>query len=127
MCYIFARPPHSRDYTLYQLALHIDKERNVPQVQFKRTVNGTTLHHLEDKGALKAGAWFPHLMLHKDGRLIDHRVGRPRARKSAGFKQVIQQAPLEEAAAEGAGSSDGPAAPKPKRRSMRWVVALTEG
>lgn len=70
------------------------KESNVPEAQFN-----------ED------GKWLPYLLLiNKDDHLVDHRVDHPRARKSAGFKQIIQQAPLVVAAAAVAAESAGPAA-----------------
>jgi hypothetical protein len=113
--------PHIPEIKPYQLALRIEKESNVLQLQF----NDDGVWHdfvPEGKGALKAGPWFPYLVLDEGGYiaegkacLTDHRVDRPRARKSAGFKQVIQQAPLDVAAAGGAGASDDPASPPQKK------------
>ena len=58
---------------------------------------------------LKAGPWFPYLRLNKDDPGRPPRGHRPRVIKSAGFKQMIQQAPINVSAASAAGESAGPA------------------
>ena len=60
-----------------------------------------------DRVALQAGPWFPYLVLYGAAvRLIDHRVHRPRAVKSAG---KISKAPAASAAAAAAADGAGAA------------------
>ena len=103
--------PHARDYTLpaggWPSAL--------TQVQFNE--DGEWHDFMPDRVALDAGPWFPYLELDDGGRLVDHRVNRPRARKSA-EKQMKQQVPLVSmAAADGAGSVDNPASSPPQKKA----------
>ena len=66
----------------YDVALRCDKDGNVPQIQF----NDDGVWHdftPEGKTALKAGPWFPQLMLCPTDRLSDLRVLRPKPTKSA--------------------------------------------
>ena len=60
----------------YDLALRIDKDGNVPQIQF----NDDSVWHdfAPDRAAVKAGPWFPYLRLYGDDRLSDHCVHRPK-------------------------------------------------
>ena len=66
----------------------VDLDRNVPQVQFNE--DGVWHDFAPDEGegrtALKAGPWFPYLLLHEDDLVSRHRVDRPKATKSAGMK-----------------------------------------
>ena len=55
----------------------------------------------EGRAALKAGPWFPYLVLFGDGLLSDHRVDRPRATKSAGMKCKPASDPAPAPAEEG--------------------------
>ena len=66
----------------YDLALRINKDGNVPQIQF----NDDAVWHnfTPDKAAVKAGPWFPYLRLYAGDRLSDHRVNRPKPTNSAG-------------------------------------------
>ena len=52
---------------------------------------------------LKAGPWFPYLMLFPGDRLSDHRVNRPRPVKGAGMKKSL--APSAAPASDGAGAA----------------------
>ena len=83
------------------MALRVDPDRNVPQVQFNE--DGVWHDFAPDQGegrtALKAGPWFPYLIVGEGDLLSGHRVDRPKATKSAGMKC---KAP---AAADGAGAS----------------------
>ena len=69
-------PDHLKDYipkTLpYDVALRINKDGNVPQIQF----NDDAVWHdfTPDRAALKAGPWFPFLWLDARDRLSDHCV-----------------------------------------------------
>ena len=54
---------------------------------------------------MKAGPWFPHLVLNKDDRLSDHRVNRPRPVKGAGMKKSL--APSAAPASGSAGAAEG--------------------
>jgi hypothetical protein len=78
---------HLKDYipkTLpYHLALRINKDGNVPRIQF----NDDAVWHdfAPDRAAVKAGPWFPFLLLcDANDRLSDHCVHRPKPTKSAG-------------------------------------------
>ena len=104
---------HLKDYipkTLpYHLALRINKDGNVPQIQF----NDDAVWHdfAPDRAAVKAGPWFPYLVLMDiNDRLSDHCVHRPRPTKSAG-KTIKAPAAASSAAAAadgaGAGASKG--------------------
>ena len=67
----------------YDLALRINKDGNVPQIQFNE--DGEWHDFAPDKAALKAGPWFPFLQLNSAAtRLSDHSVNRPKPTKSAG-------------------------------------------
>ena len=103
-------PGHLKDYipkTLpYDLALRINKDGNVPQIQF----NDDAVWHdfAPDRVALKAGPWFPFVQLHSDSdRLSDFCVHRPRPTKSAGKASKAPAAPT--ASADGDGASSGKA------------------
>ena len=77
---------------------------NVPQIQF----NDDDVWHdfAPDRAALKAGPWFPCLMLGSAAtRLSDHSVHRPRAVKSAGKINKAPAAAASAAAADGAGAA----------------------
>jgi hypothetical protein len=54
---------------------------------------------------LKAGPWFPYLVLFPGDRLSDHRVNRPRPVKGAGMKKSL--APSAAPASDGAGAAEG--------------------
>ena len=78
---------HLKDYipktVPYDLALRINKDGNVPQIQFNE--DGEWHDFAPDKAALKAGPWFPFLQLNSAAtRLSDHSVHRPKPTKSAG-------------------------------------------
>jgi hypothetical protein len=68
------------------MALRVDHD--VPQVQFNE--DGVWHDFAPDQGAgrkaLKAGPWFPFLVLWEGAVLSEHRVDRPKATKSAGMK-----------------------------------------
>ena len=70
------------------LALRCDPDGNVPQVQFDED---GVWHDFAPEGrtALKAGPWFPYLMLNEEDRLSDHRVSCPKPTKSAGNKAPV--------------------------------------
>ena len=97
---------HLEDYipkTLpYDLALRINKDGNMPQLQFNEDGEW---HDFAPEGGvgLKAGPWFPFLELHPGNRLSDHRVNRPRPVKGAGMKKSL--APSAAPASDGAGAA----------------------
>ena len=93
----------------YDLALRIDKDGNVPQIQF----NDDSVWHdfAPDRVALTGGPWFPYLrLLNAAARLTNHRVDRPKPTKSAGKKMsalpATSVAPVHPAVEVGAGSAD---------------------
>ena len=65
---------------------------------------------------LKAGPWFPYLMLYPGDRLSDHRVNRPRPVKGAGMKKSLaaSAASASDAAGAAAGDDGDSAAPAQK-------------
>ena len=66
----------------YDLALRINKDGNVPQIQFD---DDAVWHDFApDRAAPKPGPWFPFLQLDEGDRLSDHCVHRPKPTKSAG-------------------------------------------
>ena len=72
----------------------------------------------EGEAGLKAGPWFPYLMLDGDARLSDHRVNRPRPVKGAGMKKSL--APSAASASDGAGAAafnDDESAPRPQKKA----------
>ena len=91
--------PHVPSSPPYEVALRVDHDCNVPQVQFNE--DGVWHDFAPDEGegrtALKAGPWFPYLFLRGGDLVSDHRVGRSKATKSAGMKC---KAPAECAVAE---------------------------
>jgi hypothetical protein len=93
--------PHVPSSPPFEVALRVDHDGNVPQVQFNE--DGVWHDFAPDQGegrtVLKAGPWFPFLVLGEGALLSGHRVDRPKATKSAGMKC---KAP---AAAGGAGAS----------------------
>jgi hypothetical protein len=105
----------------YDVALRINKDGNVPQIQF----NDDSVWHdfaLEGGTALKVGPWFPYLMLYEGARLSDHCVHRPKPTKSAGkTSKAPAAAPAAAAAADGAGAgagkSDDESAPPPQKKA----------
>ena len=113
---------HLKDYipkTLpYDLALRINKDGNVPQIQF----NDDAVWHdfAPDRAAVKAGPWFPYLALYVDARLSDHCVHRPKPTKSAGKTSKALAAPAA-ASADGAGaaacSNDVSIPPPPQKKA----------
>jgi hypothetical protein len=86
----------------YDLALRINKAGNMPQRRFNEDGQW---HDIAPEGGagLKAGPWFPFLMLYPDDRLSDHRVNRPRPVKGAGMKKSL--APSAVPASDGAGAA----------------------
>ena len=102
---------HLKDYipkTLpYDLALRITKDGNVPQIQFND--DGVWHDFAPDMAAVKAGPWFPLLVLNAaNDRLSDHCVHRPKPTKSAGKTSKAPAAPAAAAAsADGAGAAAG--------------------
>ena len=60
----------------------------MPQLRFNEDGEW---HDFELEGGvgLKAGPWFPYLLLYRDSRLSDHRVNRPRPVKGAGMKKSL--------------------------------------
>jgi hypothetical protein len=99
-CYGSHLRPHIPEAP-FDLAVRCEAVSNVPQIQF----NDDDVWHdvAPDRAALKAGPWFPYLMLRSAApRLNNHSVHRPRAVKSAG---KIHKAPVA-AAADGA-ATDG--------------------
>jgi hypothetical protein len=93
--------PHVPSSPPFEMALRVDRDRNVPQVQFNE--DGVWHDFAPDQGegrtALKAGPWFPYLFLVKGDLVSGHRVDRPKPTKSAGMKCKAS------AAADGAGAS----------------------
>jgi hypothetical protein len=88
----------------FDLAVRCEAVSNVPQIQF----NDDDVWHdfVPDRVALKAGPWFPYLVLGSAAiRLSDHSVHRPRAVKSAGKIHKAPAAPASDAAADGAGAA----------------------
>jgi hypothetical protein len=86
----------------YDLALRINKDGNMPQLRFNE--DGQWHNFAPEGGAgLKAGPWFPYLLLYPDDRLSDHRVNRPRPVKGAGMKKSL--APSAAPASDGAGAA----------------------
>ena len=70
----------------YDLALRISKDGNMPQLRFNE--DGEWHDFATEVGTgLKAGPWFPYLLLCTGDRLSDHRVNRPRPVKGAGLYQ----------------------------------------
>ena len=118
-------PDHLKGYipkTLpYDVALRINKDGNVPQIQF----NDDAVWHdfAPDKAAVKAGPWFPFLRLIGGDRLSDHCVHRPKPTKSAGKTiKAPAAAPAAAAAADGAGAGaaagkDEESAAPPRKRA----------
>jgi hypothetical protein len=101
---------HLKDYTPktlpYDVALRINKDGNVPQIQF----NDDAVWHnfAPDRVALKAGPWFPYLELfNARDRLSDHCVHRPRPTKSAGKTSKAPAAASSAAAAASDGAGAG--------------------
>ena len=89
----------------YDLALRINKDGNMPQLRFNE---GGVWHDFAPNGAgLKAGPWFPHLLMWGDDCLSDHRVNRPRATKSAGMKRKPAANPAPAGDGAGAAAADG--------------------
>ena len=132
---------HIPETETYQLALRIDKDGNVPQVQFNEDGvwhdfapgrdedededEDEDAHDLigaeetrPDRVALKEGPWFPYLCLYKDARVTDHRVDRPRARKSA-RKHMQQGATAAEGGVEAASKSSQPPLHKKVRKEHK--------
>jgi hypothetical protein len=70
------------------LALRTSKDGNMPQLRFNEDGQW---HDFAPEGGtgLKAGPWFPYLVLSPDSRLSDHRVNRPRPVKGAGMKKSL--------------------------------------
>jgi hypothetical protein len=89
----------------FDLAVRCEAVSNVPQIQF----NDDDVWHdfAPDRAALKAGLWFPMLVLGSAAaRLSDHSVHRPRAVKSAGKIHKAPAAATAAAAADGAGAAE---------------------
>lgn len=86
----------------YDLALRINKDGNMPQLQFNEDGEW---HDFAPEGGtgLKAGLWFPYLQLVYDDRLSDHRVNRLRPVKGAGMDKSL--APSTVPASDGAGAA----------------------
>jgi hypothetical protein len=61
----------------YDLALRINKDGNMPQLRFNEDGQW---HDFPPEGGtgLKAGPWFPYLVLYTGELVSDHRVNRPR-------------------------------------------------
>ena len=102
-----------------------DDRFNVPQIQFND--DGVWHDFAPNRVAPKAGPWVPWLYLGDAAvRLIDHRVDRPRATKSAG-KAIKAPAAPAAASADGAGggasaAADGEedkSAPPPQKKARR--------
>ena len=55
---------------------------------------------------LKAGPWFPYLMLNNGARLSDHRVNRPRPVKGAGMNKSLAPSTAPASDSAGAGAVD---------------------
>jgi hypothetical protein len=100
----------------FDLALRINKDGNMPQLRFNEDGQW---HDFAPEGGtgLKAGPWFPFLMLNGD-RLSDHRVNRPRPVKGAGMKKSL--APSAAPASDGAGAAAvdvDKSAPPPQKKA----------
>jgi hypothetical protein len=105
----------------YDVAVRITKDGNLPQIQFN---DDSVWHDFTPEGetALKAGPWFPYLILQGGDLLSDHRVDRPRATKSAGMKHKPASNPAPAPAGDGAGAAvaDGDGcAPTPQIKKAR--------
>ena len=100
---------HLKDYipkTLpYDVALRINKDGNVPQIQFND--DGVWHDFAPDRAAVKAGPWFPFLRLGHSDRLSDHCVHRPKPTKSAGKTSEALAASSAASAAGGASAAVG--------------------
>ena len=105
----------------YDLALRMSKDGNMPQLRFNEDGEW---HDFAPEGGtgLKAGPWFPYLMLFASDRLSDHRVNRPKGSKSAGKTKT---APAATASDDGAGAgaavdtNDDAAPPSPHKKKAR--------
>ena len=101
----------------YDVAVRITKDGNLPQIQFN---DDSVWHDFAPEGgtALKAGPWFPYLILQGGDLLSDHRVDRPRATKSAGMKHKPAPAPAGDGAGAAVADGDG-CAPTPQIKKAR--------
>jgi hypothetical protein len=91
----------------FDLAVRCEAVSNVPQLQFND--DGVWHDLTPGRVALKAGPWFPYLLLFPGNRLSDHRVNRPRPTKSAGKINKAPAAPADDAPdGAGAGADEPP-------------------
>jgi hypothetical protein len=102
--------PHIPKTTPFEVALRCEAVANVLQIQFNDDGVWHDFAPGADRMGVKEGPLFPFLFLCPDG-LVNHRVDRPRATKSAGFKQPAKQPPPPPpppaAAAVGTGAAEG--------------------
>ena len=89
----------------YDLALRINKDGNLPQIQF---YNDCAWHDFAPgRAALSEGPYFPFLQLSHGDKLSSHSIVRPKATKSAG--KAGKEAMAAKAAGAGASSASRPA------------------
>jgi hypothetical protein len=89
----------------YDLALRISKDGNMPQLRFNE--DGQWHDFFPEGGTgLKAGPWFPCLVLSPGHRLSNHRVDRPRPVKGAGMNKSLAPSAAPASNDAGAASSD---------------------
>ena len=83
-----------------------------------QVLRGQAVAGPEDGTGLKAGPWFPFLLLWPGARLSDHRVNRPRPVKGAGMKKSLaaSAAPTSESAGAAAVDVDE-SVPLPQKRA----------
>jgi hypothetical protein len=102
----------------YDLALRINKDGNMPQLRFNEDGEW---HDFAPEGAtgLKAGPWFPYLMLYPGNRLSDHRVNRPRPVKGAGMKKSLAPSAAPASDSAGAAAVDANESVPPPQKKAR--------
>jgi hypothetical protein len=102
----------------YDLALRINKDGNMPQLRFNEDGQW---HDFAPEGGtgLKAGPWFPFLVLNGGDRLSDHRVNRPRPVKGAGMKKSLAASAAPASDGAGAAAVDvDESAPPPQKKAQ---------
>jgi hypothetical protein len=111
----------------YDLALRINKDGNMPQL---RCNEDGEWHDFAPEGetGLKAGPWFPFLLLWAPGgsfgrsagaHLSDHRVNRPRPVKGAGMKKSLPASAAPASESAGAAAVDVNEAAPPAQKKAR--------
>ena len=102
----------------FDLALRISKDGNMPQLRFNE--DGEWHDFAPEGGAgLKAGPWFPYLLLEGDAHLNDHRVNRPRPVKGAGMKKSLAASTGPASDGAGAAAVDVDESAPPPQKKVR--------